>query len=327
MINLYLKNTHKEILDANIDFYKKSDLDDIVWIDLFNATAEEKEKVEQLLDVHLVTREQAEEIESTSRYSETPEGIICNLNYGLMQGETIVVDPVSFLITRSNILVTVRQSDFPSFTYALSGIMDDETELFTSKRIFIILTEAHIDHMADMVEQGTRHISELAKNITAEEDIDKSILKRISELQEQTMTLRENIFDMQRVISGLKRSTQFSEEEKHQIQLMLEDVDSLLSHTDFSFQRLDYLQDVSLGLINIEQNEIVKIFSVAAVIFMPPTLVASIYGMNFKFMPELSWSYELENGSVIPIGYIFAIGLMLTFTMVTIWFFKYKKWL
>ena len=132
---------------------------------------------------------------------------------------------------------------------------------------------------------------------------------------------------MKRVLSGMKRSTRFSEEAKPRIQLMLEDVESLMNHTDFSFQRLDYLQDVSLGLINIEQNEIVKIFSVAAVIFMPPTLVASIYGMNFKYMPELNWEYTLQSGTVIPIGYIFAIFLMLLFTTLTVWFFKYKKWL
>ena len=89
----------------------------------------------------------------------------------------------------------------------------------------------------------------------------------------------------------------------------------------------DYIQDAALGLINIEQNEIVKIFSVAAVIFMPATLIASIYGMNFKFMPELDWTLTLGNGWNIPLGYIFAIGLMIFCSALTIWYFKYKKWL
>ena len=102
---------------------------------------------------------------------------------------------------------------------------------------------------------------------------------------------------------------------------------SLINHADFSFQRLDYIQDAALGLINIEQNEIVKIFSVAAVIFMPATLVASIYGMNFHAMPELDWVYTFPDGTTVPLGYLFAIGLMILFSAGTIWFFRYKKWL
>ena len=99
--------------------------------------------------------------------------------------------------------------------------------------------------------------------------------------------------------------------------MMIKDVNSLINHADFSFQRLDYIQDAALCLINIEQNEIVKIFSVAAVVFMPATLIASIYGMNFSIMPELHWKY----------GYLFAIGLMLLCSGLTIWFFRFKKWL
>jgi magnesium transporter len=107
---------------------------------------------------------------------------------------------------------------------------------------------------------------------------------------------------------------------------MIKDVNSLISHTDFSFQRLDYIQDSALGLINIEQNEVVKIFSVAAVVFLPATLVASIYGMNFKFMPELEWVWEV-NGWQIPVGYLFAIGLMILASGLTMGYFRYKKWL
>jgi magnesium transporter len=142
-------------------------------------------------------------------------------------------------------------------------------------------------------------------------------LYRINELQENTMLLRENIFDRQRVISSILRSERFPNDIYPRLQLMIKDVNSLISHADFSFQRLDYIQDAALGLINIEQNEIVKIFSVAAVVFMPATLVASMYGMNFKFMPELNWEY----------GYLWAIALMLLVSALTFWYFKFKKWL
>ena len=139
------------------------------------------------------------------------------------------------------------------------------------------------------------------------------------------MSLRENIFDRQRVLSGILRSERFPNDIYPRLQLMIKDVNSLINHADFSFQRLDYIQDAALGLINIEQ--IVKIFSVASVIFMPATLIASIYGMNFRFMPELEWTLTLPNGWNIPMGYLFAIGLMLLCSGMTVWFFRYKKWL
>ena len=141
------------------------------------------------------------------------------------------------------------------------------------------------------------------------------------------MLLRENIFDRQRVLSGVLRSERFPNDIYPRLQLMIKDVNSLINHADFSFQRLDYIQDSALGLINIEQNEIVKIFSVASVIFMPATLIASMYGMNFKLMPELDWVYTFSNGFTLPLGYLFAIGLMVLCSGVTIWFFRFKKWL
>ena len=141
------------------------------------------------------------------------------------------------------------------------------------------------------------------------------------------MILRENIFDRQRILSGILRSERFPNDIYPRLQLMIKDVNSLISHTDFSFQRLDYIQDSALGLINIEQNEVVKIFSVAAVVFLPATLVASIYGMNFRVMPELEWVYTLPNGWDLPLGYIFAIGLMVLASGLTMGYFRYKKWL
>ena len=141
------------------------------------------------------------------------------------------------------------------------------------------------------------------------------------------MILRENIFDRQRILSGILRSERFPNDIYPRLQLMIKDVNSLISHTDFSFQRLDYIQDSALGLINIEQNEVVKIFSVAAVVFMPATLVASIYGMNFRFMPELEWVYTLPNGYTLPLGYIFALALMVLASALTMGYFRYKKWL
>jgi magnesium transporter len=197
----------------------------------------------------------------------------------------------------------------------------------TGYHILISLLEVRIDFDADLVEMVGRQVSTLSKDINHEDSIDKEVIHRINTLQERTMVLRENIFDRQRVLSGIHRSERFPNDIYPRLQLMIKDVSSLISHTDFTFQRLDYIQDAALGLINIEQNEVVKIFSVAAVVFLPATLVASIYGMNFKFMPELEWIWTLPNGWNIPMGYIFALGLMILASGLTMGYFRYKKWL
>ena len=182
-----------------------------------------------------------------------------------------------------------------------------------------------IDYDADLVELVSKQVSTLSKDINSEEAIDKEVIHRINGLQESTMLLRENIFDRQRVLSGVLRSERFPNDIYPRLQLMIKDVNSLINHADFSFQRLDYIQDAALGLINIEQNEIVKIFSVASVIFMPATLIASIYGMNFRFMPELDWTWTLPNGFELPLGLPLRHRLMLLCSGLTIWFSATKS--
>jgi magnesium transporter len=130
--------------------------------------------------------------------------------------------------------------------------------------------------------------------------------------------LRENIFDRQRVLSGIQRSDRFPNDIYPKLSLMLKDVNSLINHADFSSERLDYLMDAALGLINIDQTKVTKIFTVVSMFFMPPTMIASIYGMNFvKSYPD----FEMKG------GFWFAIGLMVLVMAVTYWFFRRKKWL
>ena len=134
-------------------------------------------------------------------------------------------------------------------------------------------------------------------------------------MQENTMLIRENIFDRQRILSGILRSERFPNDIYPKLQLMIKDVNSLINHADFSSERLDYMQDTALGLINIEQSNVTKIFTVAALFFMPPTMIASIYGMNFDGIHELHWEF----------GYPYALGLMVLVSILTYLFFKWKK--
>ena len=307
MITIYLKQYNKIIRNADTKLFDELGYDDILWIDMLLPTIKEQKAVENFMEISLQTKQQVEEIESTSKYSENENSISSNSNEG--------------------VLVSVRSAEFRTFRETEKRLQMNYRSYSTGYHLFISLLEVRIDFDADLVELIAKQVAALSKDINSENSIDKEVLHRISALQESTMSLRENIFDRQRVLSGILRSERFPNDIYPRLQLMIKDVNSLINHADFSFQRLDYIQDAALGLINIEQNEIVKIFSVAAVIFMPATLIASIYGMNFKFMPELDWTLTLGNGWNIPLGYIFAIGLMIFCSALTIWYFKYKKWL
>ena len=327
MITIYLKQYNKIIRNADPALFDDLGYDDILWIDMLQPTIKEQKAVENFMEFSLQTRQQVEEIESTSKYSETENTIVSNSNFFVPTGESFVVEPVSFTLSNEGVLVSVRQAEFRTFREAEKRLQMNYRSYSTGYHIFISLLEVRIDYDADLVELVSKQVSTLSKDINSEEAIDKEVIHRINGLQESTMLLRENIFDRQRVLSGVLRSERFPNDIYPRLQLMIKDVNSIINHADFSFQRLDYIQDAALGLINIEQNEIVKIFSVASVIFMPATLIASIYGMNFRFMPELDWTWTLPNGFELPLGYLFAIGLMLLCSGLTIWFFRYKKWL
>lgn len=327
MITIYLKQYNKIIRNADPKLFDELGYDDILWIDLLNPTIKEQKAVEGFMEISLQTKQQVEEIESTSKYSETENAIISNSNFFVPTGDSFVVQPVSFIISNEGVLVSVRTAEFRTFREAEKRLQMSYRSFSTGYHLFISLLEVRIDYDADLVEMIAKQVAALSKDINSEDSIDKKVIHRINALLESTMLLRENIFDRQRVLSGILRSERFPNDIYPRLQLMIKDVNSLINHADFSFQRLDYIQDAALGLINIEQNGIVKIFSVAAVIFMPATLVASIYGMNFHAMPELDWVYTFPDGTTVPLGYLFAIGLMILFSAGTIWFFRYKKWL
>ena len=327
MLTIYLKQYNKIIRNAEPELLDNLGYDDILWLDLLSPTIKEQKAVENFMEESLQTRQQVEEIESTSKYSENENSIISNTNFFIPQNDgTFEVEPVSFIISNEGVLVSQRTAESRTFRETEKRLQMNYRSYSTGYHIFISLLEVRIDFDADLVELVAKNVAKLSKDINTEDTIDKEVIHRINALQESTMVLRENFFDRQRILSNILRSERFPNDIYPRLQLMIKDVNSLINHADFSSQRLDYIQDSALGLINIEQNEIVKIFSVASVIFMPATLIASIYGMNFHFMPELDWVWQVGN-ITLPLGYIFAIGLMIMASGLTIWFFRYKKWL
>ena len=327
MLTIYLKQYNKIIRNAEPELLDNLGYDDILWIDLLSPSIKEQKAVENFMEESLQTRQQVEEIESTSKYSENENSIISNTNFFIPQSDgTFEVEPVSFILSNEGVLVSQRQAESRTFRETEKRLQMNYRSYSTGYHIFISLLEVRIDFDADLVELVAKQVAKLSKDINTEDSIDKEVIHRINSLQESTMVLRENFVDRQRILSNILRSERFPNDIYPRLQLMIKDVNSLINHADFSSQRLDYIQDSALGLINIEQNEIVKIFSVASVIFMPATLIASIYGMNFHIMPELDWVWQIGDVTL-PLGYIFAIGLMVMASGLTIWFFRYKKWL
>ena len=316
MITIYLKQYNKIVRNADIKLFDDLGYDDILWIDLFSPTIKEQKAVENFMEVSLLTKQQAEEIESSSKYSETENAIFSNSNFFVVGDGRMSVEPISFIICEG-VLITVRNAESRTFNEASKRLQMNARAYPTGYHLLISILEVRIDADADLVEAMARQIAALSKDITVDGQVEKEDIKRINQLQENTMLIREHIFDRQRVLSGIQRSERFPNDIYPRLQLMIKDVNSLISHADFSFERLDYLQDTALGLISIEQNNVTKIFTVASLFFMPATMIASLYGMNFKFMPELEWKY----------GYLFALGLMVTVSLGTYWLFKRKKWL
>ena len=316
MITIYLKQYNKIVRNADVRLFDDLGYDDILWIDLLSPTIKEQKAVENFLEINLQTRQQVEEIESSSKYSETENAIICNSNFFIPNPEAFSIEPVSFIITEG-VLVSVRTSEFRTFTESAKRLQMNYRAYSTGYHLLISILEVRIDFDADLVEALAKNIATLSKNMNLSEHIDKETLKQISHMQENTMLIRENIFDRQRILSGILRSERFPNDIYPKLQLMIKDVNSLINHADFSSERLDYMQDTALGLINIEQSNVTKIFTVAALFFMPPTMIASIYGLNFESIQELRWQY----------GYEFALGLMVLVSALTYLFFRWKKWL
>lgn len=314
MITIYLKQYNKIVRNADIKLFDDLGWDDILWIDMFTPSLKEQKAVEAFLEINLQTRQEVEEIESTSKYFETENSIVTNSNFFVPTGDTFLVEPVSFIVAEG-ILVSVRNSEFRTFTEAAKRLQMNYRNYPTGYHLLISILEVRIDYDADLLEALAKQVAELSKLITNSEKIDREILNMISTLQEKTMLLRENIFDRQRVLSGILRSERFPNDIYPKLSLMIKDANSLLNHADFSSERLDYMQENALGLINIEQNNINKLFSIVSVFFLPATFIASLWGMNFVKMPGLQDEH----------GFWLMLGLMAGISFLTYLLLKWKK--
>ncbi len=289
----------------------------IIWVDLQHPDNQEKAAVEKKFNLEFQTPQEMAEIESSSRYIEYEERIEANTNFVEVDGGNAYVRQVSFIL-QDNILFSLRNSDMRAFAEAVRKLKTiRKSPGLLGSQILMLLLEVRIDLDADFIEYVTRQTSILSRKLTKKKEYGEEILIQITELQENMILIRESITDKQRLVSSLIKSSLIKDTEKERLRIVMKDINSLLQHTEFGFERLEYLQDTFMGLVNIEQNQVIKIFTVVTVAFMPPTLIASIYGMNFRYMPELFWSW----------GYPIALALMIMSSLLFLWYFRKRGWL
>lgn len=313
---------HDKVKFQEITTKNQALLKETHWIDLLSPSKEDEELLERYLGFNIPTREEMREIELSSRLYKR-EGTLFMTVAMIAHSDSPdpKLDPVTFVLT-SEQLITLRYIEPQSFRLFYAHLQGLDIAHRDAVCFLIELLDATIDRLADILEWIARHLDDYSKVIfqsgSARLDY-RQLMQQIGENGDLTAKARESLLTFSRLIPFLLQNVgpRIDEEGQARLATQSKDVASLSDHASFLSNKVVFLLDATLGMVSIEQNNIIKIFSVAAVIFLPPTLIASIYGMNFHFMPELSWKW----------GYLVAIGLMLVSSWLPYKFFKYRKWL
>ena len=317
MFNCYVKIGNKlNVLEGIEALENNDDKSSVIWIDMLLPTIEEIRAVENMFDMHFPTKQESEEIELSSRYWEENNRIEINSYFLINDAKSAFNETVSFIL-QGSLLISVRYKKLQSFNTFTKKLLISPREFKTGYSIFCQIIDIRIDADADTIENLSKEITKIRKHVfTDYSNDDEEILEKISTFEDLNMKIRENLTDKQRILNSLLKSQKFVDD-KNELPIMLKDIKSLIEHTNFNFERLDYLQNIFIGILSIEQNKVIKIFTIVNVIFLPPTLIASIYGMNFDFMPELHWEY----------GYLISIGFMILAAITPVIIFKKKGWI
>ena len=293
-----------------------------LWVDLYDPTPQEREAVKALVGFDPPTREDMEEIEISSRlYQEDGAVFMTSLILSKAETDSPESQGVSFILAGDRLL-TVRYSDPQPFNTFANRAARQAGQWPRAELVLAGLLEAIIDRTADVLEKVGGEVDALSKQIFSSGDPSRDfqkILLRLGNRNDLTSKARESLISMGRMLAfmAVVIDTKSSKEMKNHIKVMTRDVQSLADHTTFLSNSITFLLDAVLGVVNVEQSRIIKIFSVVAVVFLPPTLVASIYGMNFHYLPELSWSY----------GYPLSLGLMVVSAILPYLYFKWRGWM
>ena len=298
-------------------------LEKALWYDLLEPTHDEIKALERYLDLELPTHEDMQEIEVSSRlYQESNALFLTATILSKTDTDRPESAAISFVLTKTT-LVTLRFTrPLPFQTYA-ARMQRSPASCSSSGAILVGLLESVVDRLADVLERTSSQIEAVAFSIfdkekAATSEVMQEALQRVGRHGTLISSVSESLVTLSRLLAFLSIATShLGKDSRAHVKTLTRDVRSLNEHTAFLSTKVNFLLDATLGLINIDQNRIVKIFTVAAVMFMPPTLIASLYGMNFKVMPELEWTF----------GYPMAVAMMITSAVLPFLYFRSRKWL
>ncbi len=299
-----------------------------IWVDLESPTLEEKRWVKQYYGLSIPEDAMDEDIEESARFYEEDNGELH------IRSDFLIADDdeprsvrVAFILNQENqslrskgVLFSIHDEDVPVFRLLrlrarrAPGLIED------AKDVLLKLFDADAEYSADTLEGIYDELEKVSKQVLSGEVTDTlagEVLGDIARQEDLNGRIRRNVMDTRRAVSFMMRSRMLSAGQFEEARQILRDIESLDNHTAFLFDKINFLMDATVGFININQNKIIKIFSVASVALLPPTLVASLYGMNFQFMPELQWQ----------LGYPFALALMAASALVPMWYFRKRGWL
>ena len=292
--------------------------ENVLWIDMLQPTGEQKRFVEQYLGTEIQSRAEAEEIESSSRFFEEGGAIFANTNFLSPADDEMLMDAVSFILV-NGVLATIREIPLRSLNTLQLKMQALPDEYPDGNTVFVDIMDRRVDLDADIVELISQDVTRYSRRINQNEDINEDFLLDINQLQQNAMNVRANMVDKQRLISNLLKSKIFPKdaELRERLGIILQDIASLVNHISFTFERLEYMQETVIGIINLDQNRIMKVFTFVSILLMPATLVASFYGMNVR-LPLARWEW----------AWLVIIAIMVLLMAAMIWyFFKRKKML
>jgi len=292
-----------------------------LWIDLVNPDAEETRSVEAAYGLKIPSHDSIIEIEASSRFFKNGDNVHLR-SYFLQESNHSIKGnarnlSVAFILTPKH-LFTIREDELATFDALRYKGQSSPGMMLDPVSILLHLFETKVDRLADLLERLTEDLEELGEGVLLKEKHDlQEMLISVARNQDILDKTRLSLLDKKRALSFLARNGIKLDGFRDLLNEVIGDIDSLNLHAGFLFEKIEFLLDTSLGLINLEQNKIIKIFSIAAVLFLPPTLIASVYGMNFVSMPELHWSF----------GYPLSLLLMLASGSLVYFYFKKKGWL
>ncbi|MGB3917458.1 magnesium/cobalt transporter CorA [Thiothrix litoralis] len=287
------------------------------WIDAQDTSDEERDRLEILLHTELPESDDVEEIESSARYFIDSSGIHVHSLFVTQSEGRMDTTTVAFILQPDR-LITVREQELADFRLLRMRARRGQVEVRSPRHLLLTMFEQKVENLADTIEDLHHELEITSHKVLEETDTDlESAIDDLAALEDSNGKVRLCLMDTQRSISFLQRHLRDTQAAQEIIPEIIRDIETLMSHTTFLFDKINFLMGTTQGFINIEQNKIIKMFSIAAVVFLPPTLVASLYGMNFRVMPELDWVF----------GYPMAIGLMILAGVMPYWYFKRKGWI